>query len=75
MKFAQSQAFVKFLGWFENDDLVFIAMEYFEKGTLDRFIGEDMTENDARVITVQLLEGLEIMHNEAFAHRDLKPQG
>jgi hypothetical protein len=27
---------VEFFGWFENDDHVFLAMEYFALGTLDR---------------------------------------
>ena len=73
-KFAQSQLFVEFLGWFEDEDNVFLAMEYFPLGTLDKFIGEDLQEEDARVISAQLLEGLKIMHDEGFTHRDLKPQ-
>jgi serine/threonine protein kinase len=31
-------------------------------------------EIEARDITEQILSGLEIMHAESFAHRDLKPQ-
>lgn len=73
-KFAQSQLFVEFLGWFEDGDNIFLAMEYFPLGTLDKFIDEDLKEEDARVIAAQLLEGLKIMHGEGFTHRDLKPQ-
>ena len=62
------------MGWFENDDHIFIAMEYFQHGTLDRFITDELSELDVRVIALQLLEGLRIMHEEQFAHRDLKPQ-
>jgi len=65
---------VEFLGWFEDDDSVFLAMEYFPLGTLDRFMSHEIKERDAKVIASQLLEGLTIMHEEGFAHRDLKPQ-
>ena len=34
--------FVRFLGWFENSENLYIAMEYFEKGDLRRHIGERM---------------------------------
>jgi hypothetical protein len=49
-------------------------MEYFPYGDLDKYITEDITENDVIQITTNLLEGLKIMHAEGFAHRDLKPQ-
>ncbi|QKX63248.1 uncharacterized protein TRUGW13939_10417 [Talaromyces rugulosus] len=74
LKFAQSQAFVKFFGWFEDDDHVYLAMEYFRNGTLDHFIAKGLLEQDAQIIGQQLLEGLKIMHQEQFTHRDLKPQ-
>jgi len=48
-------------------------MEYFPRGTLDRFI-KDMEEDDAKLIAGQILEGLKIMHAKGFTHRDLKPQ-
>lgn len=49
-------------------------MEYFPLGSLDNFIHENkMREKDARMICVQVLEGLASMHKVGFAHRDLKP--
>jgi serine/threonine protein kinase len=33
----------------------------------------DIEENDAKIISRQLLEGLQIMHKKGFTHRDLKP--
>ncbi|KAF4173939.1 hypothetical protein CNMCM8694_008423 [Aspergillus lentulus] len=36
-------------------------------------LGKAIPETEARTITVQLLEGLRLMHDEGFAHRDLKP--
>lgn len=49
-------------------------MEYFELGDLENYINPQMTEQDAKVITTQLLEGLKILHGYNWAHRDLKPQ-
>lgn len=66
--------FVNFLGWSDDANTVFLVMEYFPYGDLDKYITEDITENDAIQITTHLLEGLKIMHAEGFAHRDLKPQ-
>ncbi|XMA14342.1 hypothetical protein WAI453_007133 [Rhynchosporium graminicola] len=73
-KFSQSQLFVEFFGWFEDDDNMFLAMEYFELGTLNIHMTETLLEQDARSIALQLLEGLKIMHKEGFTHRDLKPE-
>lgn len=49
-------------------------MEYFPDSTLDKYLDPAFQEADARVVALQLLEGLNIMHGEAFTHRDLKPQ-
>jgi hypothetical protein len=49
-------------------------MEYFPHGTLDIFLTPALVERDAQTIALQLLEGLRIMHEEQFTHRDLKPQ-
>ncbi len=48
-------------------------MEYFELGDLEKFITPELTENDAKVIGRQLLEGLQFLHSHHLAHRDLKP--
>ena len=49
-------------------------MEYFDFGDLGRHITKDLTEKDTQIIGKQLLEGLEILHKQNWAHRDLKPQ-
>lgn len=52
-------------------------MEYIEHGDLHDFIHQVDTPvagNDAKTITRQLLEGLRIMHENLFCHRDLKPR-
>ena len=66
--------FVEFFGWFENKETVFLAMEHFEYGDLQRYINEKLSEPQIKIIIVQLLEGLKVMHGNGFTHRDLKPQ-
>ena len=66
--------FVQFLGWFENSEKLYIAMEYFEKGDLRRHLGEQMPVPTAKLLARQLLEGLNVMHMNGIAHRDIKPE-
>ena len=69
--------FVEFFGWFKDDSDVFLAMEYVQLGDLEKNVaalGGKIPELEARSIAEQILSGLEIMHKESFAHRDLKPQ-
>ncbi|KAH8896382.1 kinase-like protein [Thozetella sp. PMI_491] len=65
--------FVKSFGWFENPEAVFIAMEFFELGDLQRHMVNPFSENEVCIISSQLSEGLAFMHGNHFAHRDLKP--
>ncbi|KAG9239394.1 calcium/calmodulin-dependent protein kinase [Amylocarpus encephaloides] len=67
--------FVRTYGWFENADAVFITMEYFPLGDLQKFMrtSPPFSEEATRQIVRQLLEGMEFMHESDFAHRDIKP--
>jgi len=65
--------FVKFLGWFEEPTNLHIAMEYLEEGDLTKHIGKPLPQDTVRNISIQILEGLEVMHQQGIAHRDLKP--
>ena len=65
---------MEFLGWFDDNDSIFLAMEYFANGVLKKYITGQIQEQDAKIISVQLIRGLEIMHREGFTHRDLKPE-
>ena len=68
------ELFVTLHGWYENNDSVFLAMEYFPYGDLEDYITRGITENGAKMICAQLLDGLSLMHSIGFTHRDLKPQ-
>ncbi|KAG0124693.1 kinase-like domain-containing protein [Tuber indicum] len=65
--------FVEFLGWFEQPANLYIAMEYLEEGDLTKHIGRPSPQDTVRNISIQILEGLEVMHQQGIAHRDLKP--
>ena len=49
-------------------------MEYLGHGCLRDYLEVDRSESEAKVITRQLVEGLVVIHQEGFAHRDLKPE-
>ena len=66
--------FVPLLGWFEDSEKVFLAMEYYPLGDLAKYIDGTIMEDGAKQIASGILTALEIMHEEGFTHRDLKPQ-
>ena len=66
--------FVQFFGWYESSNHIHIAMEYISHGNLRSYLEVERSENEAKVVTRQLLEGLAVIHQEGFAHRDLKPE-
>ncbi|KFY08758.1 hypothetical protein V492_05936 [Pseudogymnoascus sp. VKM F-4246] len=76
-KSREAAVFVDFFGWFKDGSDVFLAMEYVPLGDLESNVMANsgkLPEVEARDIAQQILSGLEIMHTESFAHRDLKPQ-
>jgi serine/threonine protein kinase len=68
------QHFAYMHGWYESDDWIFMAMEYFELGDLSQHLNNKIPEYQAKEITRQLCCGLVEMHRVGFAYRDLKPQ-
>jgi serine/threonine protein kinase len=77
LKYKEAAVFVEFLGWFEDSDSVYLAMEYIPLGDLEHNVPSrpgQLVEPEIRLITFQILEGLKIMHSESFVHRDLKPK-
>jgi calcium/calmodulin-dependent protein kinase I len=67
------QYFAHLYGWYETQDWIFLAMEYFPEGDLSHNLQSKIPEDQARDITRQLLRGLDKLHSMGITHRDLKP--
>ncbi|RYP80294.1 hypothetical protein DL770_006293 [Monosporascus sp. CRB-9-2] len=67
--------FVKSFGWYEDTTSIFITMEYCRHGDLHHYLADHgpVSATVAQHLTYQILEGLGRMHENGFAHRDLKP--
>ena len=48
-------------------------MEYLPNGDLHQYLSSPLPEKESQQIVLQILEGLQFMHDVGFAHRDLKP--
>ncbi|KAH8702842.1 kinase-like domain-containing protein, partial [Phaeosphaeriaceae sp. PMI808] len=72
-QYQQEEVLVKFFGWYYDPLNLFLSMEYFELGDLERHLTEPLTEDEVKDITTDVLNGLRIIHGENFAHRDVKP--
>ncbi|TKA68937.1 hypothetical protein B0A49_05344 [Cryomyces minteri] len=74
-KFSKYQEhFAQCHGWYESNESIYLAMEFFEHGDLSNCLSGPIPEDNAKDIAKQVAQGLEIMHASGFAHRDLKPQ-
>ncbi|KAK7408671.1 hypothetical protein QQX98_009139 [Neonectria punicea] len=69
--------FIKFKGWYDSPGHIHIAMEYCELGDLQNYLynspNQRLPEGEIQEIAHQVLAALSQMHDEGFAHRDLKP--
>ncbi|CAG9974262.1 unnamed protein product [Clonostachys byssicola] len=65
--------FVRSYGWYDTKEFLYITMEYLPLGDLSRYLKDPLPEAQAASISLQVLEGLKFMHQNNFAHRDLKP--
>ncbi|ORC87843.1 putative protein kinase [Trypanosoma theileri] len=61
---------------FQDDEHLWIVMEYMPGGELQRALRRDgfFSETQARRIATQLLLALEFIHQKGIVHRDLKPE-
>lgn len=66
---------IKLLTSIENNDYIYIIMEFCEKGDLRKFLKKRaLKEHNVRNLMVQLVSGIQYMYNNNIYHRDLKPQ-
>ncbi|KAI7750289.1 hypothetical protein M8C21_018190 [Ambrosia artemisiifolia] len=68
---------VKFYDAYEDHDNVYVVMELCEGGELlDRILsrGGKYTEDDAKVVLMQILNVVAFCHLQGVVHRDLKPE-
>lgn len=78
MRMCKHTNIVRMLDHFEDNEFIFIIMEYLAGGTLANYLEhtpiDDLTEKDAGIITYQIAKALEYLHQFGIIHRDLKPE-
>ncbi|KAM5472502.1 hypothetical protein MauCBS54593_003094 [Microsporum audouinii] len=73
-KYKSQEVTVIFFGWYEDNSKVYIAMEYFPRGDLSKYMQKPIPEEEVKQITINLLTALRIAHKEHVTHRDIKPE-
>mmetsp|Transcript_19109 Transcript_19109/g.22031 ORF Transcript_19109/g.22031 Transcript_19109/m.22031 type:complete len:786 (-) Transcript_19109:37-2394(-) len=77
LKICQHPSIIKLLDVFENQDYIYIVMEYLKGGDLFNYLEKrdfTITESKARELTHSIATGLFYLHSFGIAHRDLKPE-
>ena len=60
---------------FEDDQYLYIIMEYCEMGSLDKYLAKHKKVSHAQLtrFAVSLVKGIQYTHNRGFVHLDIKP--
>lgn len=67
---------VKFLNYVENENGIFLIMEYVDGMTLEDYLSRKtglMVEEKAFPLMLQILDAFEYAHDNKMVHRDIKP--
>ena len=76
LKLCHHPNIVRLLDHLENNEYIFIVMEYIEGGTLRQYFKKkkfNFSERQASNIMYQIVSGIKYLHQYGIAHRDLKP--
>jgi len=77
MKLCRHENVVTLLDHFENDEYIFIIMEFLSGGDLGSYLHKcdfKVTEEFASHLVFQIASGLKYLHSFGILHRDLKPE-
>jgi serine/threonine protein kinase len=64
---------VKLYGWFEDEDHIYLVLEYLAGKDLSKFFRRRLpTREDAKDIFLQIVDAIQYCHNQSVIHRDIK---
>jgi tRNA A-37 threonylcarbamoyl transferase component Bud32 len=77
MKFCRYGNIVKLIENYEDNENIYIILEYLSGGNLNNYLSSQktlLTENKIKELTLQIASGINYLHHFGIIHRDLKPE-
>ena len=75
MSIIKHKNIIKLIDTFENEEYIFIVMEYMKGGNLTSYLKKKhfcISERKTKEIIKQIAEGISYLHNYGIIHRDIK---